>query len=599
MGSGVDSMAEVPVSQARPLLRLPLMAMPVATAQVLCAADRPFCFDETDRPTVAAGMVLRGALGTALAQASCSSNGFAGSECEHRRACRLEAPCRYALWYKPVLLSGQDDVAPALRIDHRALTGRIVQHRFVLPVTTWGENAVEGFAGLIGAIGDMGALGLDASTPDGLHPQTTRFTVQDARIGQATRLADLVASAAAAWNGAGGALVTFETLLQPPGSGSAALYAPLEPMALFEALVKRVATTEAALRIGPRCRVDLAVISQAFAELRSCAPLRVEAVSTLPVAVAQRSTRTGQAIVKGGLIGSMLISGNLAAWLPAFVMAELCGLGRHTAYGLGFVRINPVAASGPVHAEQPVAAITIPKPAQALSFNHRFAESISEEPMAPNALTPQITQEQLAACDRVIARIATARAQGFAVWALGVAAAVVEELYGGDIEKAFSSRNRPGDGLSVLLSERRAALAEFDLGKDAIRNYIRALKVSQALPEEVRSKLDVTKLQRLAVVKEPALQQALANEAADRGWSRTELDKHLPLGRAKPGKKVTSLKRLHVTAKSTLEGARKLRRYEAGLADLPQEQQKSLRDIAIELQAIALELLQKLPGSDG
>jgi hypothetical protein len=598
MVSGVNSMVGGPSGQDSPLLRLPVMAMPSASAQVLCSAEQPFCFDESDRPTVAAGMVLRGALGTALARYSCSPSGFAGSDCERRRGCRLDEPCRYALWYKPGLTSGQDDVAPALRIDHRALTARVIERRFVLPVAAWGEKAVSGFAGLIGALGDTGALGLDATTPDGLHPQTTRFALEDARIGTAVPIADLVTSAAESWKGCHTALVTFETLLQPPGSRPAALHAPLEPMALFEAMVKRVATTEAALRIGAGSRVDLAAVAQVFGELRATAPLRTESATTLPVAVAQRSTRSGQSIVRGGLIGSMVISGNLEAWLPAFVLAELCGLGRHTAYGLGFARISPIAATRTVQISQMAGAVPVPGPAIALSSMQNSAERISEDLMPSKELAPQVTQEQLAACDRVMARIATARAQGFAVWALGVAAAVVEELYGGDIEKAFSARTRPGDGLSVLLAERGAALAEFDLGKDAIRNYIRALKVSQSLPEEVRSKLDVTKLQRLAVVKEPAVQQALASEAASRGWSRTELDKHLPLGRTKPGKKPTSLKRLHLTAKSTLEGARKLRRYEAGLAELPQEQQRSLRNMAIELQAIALEILQKLPASE-
>ncbi len=340
------------------LLDLPLFRMPVVQARVLCRASAPFAFDERGRPTVAAGMVLRGALGMALAKATCSPRGFAGSQCEKQRRCQFRDPCRYALWYKPGLSGTWEDIPPAFRLDHRGLTARLVQGEFVLPVAVWGERPVAELAGLLGAIGDMGAIGLDASTPDGLHPQTVRFEVAGVRAETPTTMAAIGSQAAQAWFGVRRATLVMQTATELPGAGlHPRIAGDLDPVGLLAAMAVRVGITEAALRSVGAERCVESAIHDAIGDLAERHPLRVDAINTVPVQLAQRSTRSGDRIVGGGLIGSLMLSGELGPWAPLFALAELCGLGRHTSYGLGHCQVLPAVPKAAV--AQPQAALEV------------------------------------------------------------------------------------------------------------------------------------------------------------------------------------------------------------------------------------------------
>jgi len=231
----------------------------------------------------------------------------------------------------------------------------MVQCEFVLPVAVWGERPVAAFAGLLGAIGDMGAHGLDASTPDGMHPQTVRFEVVGVRTNAPTTAGEIARAASGAWATVQRATVVLQTATELPGAGLQARVAgDLDVVDLLAAMAVRVGISEAALREVGAERCKETAIRDRIGALASSSPIRVDAINTVAVDLAQRSTRSGDRIVGGGLVGSVMLSGNLGPWAPLFALAELCGLGRHTSYGLGHCQILAAGPVGLPAAQQPV-----------------------------------------------------------------------------------------------------------------------------------------------------------------------------------------------------------------------------------------------------
>jgi CRISPR/Cas system endoribonuclease Cas6 (RAMP superfamily) len=57
--------------------------------------------------------------------------------------------------------------------------------------------------------------------------------------------------------------------------------------------------------------------------------------------VARRSSRTGQVHPIGGFVGEAFYQGLLTEFLPILKAAEWTGVGRHTVWGKGAVRVIP------------------------------------------------------------------------------------------------------------------------------------------------------------------------------------------------------------------------------------------------------------------
>jgi hypothetical protein len=107
----------------------------------------------------------------------------------------------------------------------------------------------------------------------------------------------------------------------------------------FGVLLKRVRDRVATLRLlyGEG---ELALDFRALGERAEAVQLVEGAVA--PVELDRRSRRTGQVHAVGGFLGAAVYEGELGEFLPWLQAAEATGVGRHTVWGNGALRVTPL-----------------------------------------------------------------------------------------------------------------------------------------------------------------------------------------------------------------------------------------------------------------
>ena len=75
------------------------------------------------------------------------------------------------------------------------------------------------------------------------------------------------------------------------------------------------------------------------------AQVKMVACDVQPVEVERKSSRTGQRHGLGGFVGSATYEGDLDELFPILQAAQYMGVGRHTAWGNGAIRVQMAARS--------------------------------------------------------------------------------------------------------------------------------------------------------------------------------------------------------------------------------------------------------------
>jgi len=296
-------------------------------------------------PAGKAANVVRGAFGTILRQIACTpactGNGHQPG-CVYARifepkAAHREGPSGLADWPRPFVF----------RTAH--LDSREIQSagRFHLDVHLF-DLAQPSLSHFVQALGQLAVEGLGPRRGRARLASVEQLSLDDAvaqRVFDGEKLAAPLAPSAVSLTACGGpvghACVRFLTPTELKSEDG--LAEQPEFQVLFARIRDRLSTLAALYGAGPLA-IDFRGMGERAAGVRMthCA-LRSEHV-------ARRSSRTGQVHALGGFTGEAEYAGDLAEFLPYLRAARWTGVGRHTVWGNGEIRVVEQGAESGNHA---------------------------------------------------------------------------------------------------------------------------------------------------------------------------------------------------------------------------------------------------------
>ena len=258
----------------------------------------------------AAGNLLRGSFGAALKRVACVP------ECREARVCPRRASCAYARIFEPAAAAG---TGPSGLADWPRPFVFRVRHLDGVTVPPGGafhvdlhlfETRTPLAPEFLRAFEGMWHATLDSVEPS---PEPLRLPLEPAAEPVHRLRVEFLSP----------------TELKAEGGLAARPDFPI----LFGRARDRVATLSALYGAGA-LDIDFAALG------RHAASVRMTHCEIASVATERRSTRTGQTHSLGGFTGHAEYEGDLAEFLPYLRAASFTGVGRHTVWGNGEIRVN-------------------------------------------------------------------------------------------------------------------------------------------------------------------------------------------------------------------------------------------------------------------
>ncbi len=299
-----------------------------------------FCaLDSLQFDTKSAGNLIRGAFGVTLRQIACVPEcpGFAGRPSSD---CPQAQQCEYARLFEPSAPgagpSGLSNMPRPFVLRTSHLISCTVQpgapFYVDLHLFDTSPKASSSFASVIRVFKELANRGFG---PRSSRVELTGVTRVDRPAGPVDS-APLALSLKRREEDVSGVAVEFRTPTELKNAGEIAA-TPEFPI-LFRRIRDRVTTLRSLYGDGP-----LAIDFRGMA--KRAEGVRIVRSALEHVEVSRRSSRTGETHGIGGLAGRVEYAGELTEFLPWLEAAEWTGVGRHTVWGNGEIRVISVPAS--------------------------------------------------------------------------------------------------------------------------------------------------------------------------------------------------------------------------------------------------------------
>lgn len=341
------------------LYGLSLFDLPVRELTVDCVAERPVPLDSPARPGLAAGSLIRGAIGQPLRELSCARRLAAGTLCslapqdQETHGCVGGPQCRYAVLFKPKRSTAMGTPPVPWRLRHELQAGSVAAEKFRLVFTLLGADAVRSGDLLLEAVRAAGRRGLaHQERVRAGRERAARFEPSRSFAGPVVRLSEAVQDRLERWRYARRGLLTLRTPSDlrvgktPLSPGDSIALVPLLRNAAFS--LYRLAASNSGVSLADGAAEVLtmkAELEDALEAMAATWPIQSDNTLLYHASAVHRSTTQRQDLELGGVVGSAQYSGTLGPWAGLMEVAELLGVGKGVAYGAGRLRFTQLPYS--------------------------------------------------------------------------------------------------------------------------------------------------------------------------------------------------------------------------------------------------------------